>query len=140
MRLPLALAVLFSAVLTIACGKEGSAGPAGPAGAGGPAGPAGTPYDRATSYCSSSSVVNAASNWSVSVTCANVRDIPIEGSCYAPDQPGNAFLAWSKPVDWSDTTKLAGWTCSWGWQPGTEPPTPDYWFSGTAEICCATPK
>ncbi len=140
MRLTLSLAVLVCAFFTFGCGKEGPQGPAGPVGATGPSGPAGALYDRASSYCSSSSVVNAASSWTVSVTCKSAGDIPINGSCYAPDQPANAFLAWSEPVDWSDTTKSAGWTCTWGWQPGTEPTSPTFWFSGTAEICCAAPQ
>jgi len=140
MRPRFALTLVLSLVLQSGCGKEGPPGPAGTAGETGPAGPPGTAYDRATSYCSASSVVNAASNWTVSATCKNASDVPINGSCYAPDQPASAFLAWSEPVGWSDTTKPAGWACTWSWQPGTQPTSPTFWFSGTAEICCATPQ
>ena len=121
---------MIAAMLLVAC--EGEAGPAGPIG------PAGPPYDRAASYCLQGSGVSASSAWSVTITCARVEDIPIAGSCYAPDVPPGAFLAAGRAVDWADTAKAAGWRCTWGWEPGTQPAGVGFSFGGTAEICCAT--
>jgi hypothetical protein len=122
--------LLVAAILFAGC--EGDTGPQGPEG------PAGPPYDRAASYCVVGSGVSASSGWSVSITCAQVADIPIAGSCYAADLPPGGFLASSRAVDWSDTTKAAAWSCTWGWEPGTEPTAIGFSFGGTAEICCAT--
>lgn len=127
------MALLISIAFT---GCTGDTGPQGPQG---PAGSPGNPYPRDASYCVQSSGVTATSNWSVAVTCTHVADIPIEGWCYASDLPAGAFLASSVPVDWPDTTKAAGWSCTWGWQ-GSPPGTVGFSFAGTAEICCATPQ
>jgi hypothetical protein len=118
----------------LAAGCEGDPGPQGPQG---PTGAA-IPYDRAATYCLQGGGVSATSGWSVSITCGQIADIPIDGSCYAPDLPPGAFISSSRAVDWGDTTKPARWSCTWGWQPGTEPAVFAFAFAGTAEICCAT--
>ena len=112
-------------------------GPKGDQGPQGNPGQNGTNYTRDQIYCNRSAGVDKASGWAVSVTCALVADIPIQGSCYASNQPADSFLSSSKPVNWSDGTKNAGWTCTWSWQPGTEPTDTTFSFDGNAEICCA---
>jgi hypothetical protein len=134
MRSELAILKLTTLLVatTLFSGCEGETGPQGAIG------PTGPPYDRAASYCVQGSGVSASSGWSVSITCAQVSDIPIAASCYAPDVPPGGFLAASRAVDWSDTAKAAGWRCTWAWQPGAEPTGVGFSFGGTAEICCAT--
>ena len=131
---------LMTALTLATAGCDGATGPAGPQGLQGQPGTPGTGIDRSHMYCLSNSGVNLGSAWSVSVTCGPA-DVPVEGSCYASDQPANAFLASSRPTNWGpDTTVAAGWTCMWGWQPGTAPTDAAFVFAGTAEICCATPQ
>jgi hypothetical protein len=125
-------ALVLAAVFVAGC--EGDAGPQGPQGPEGPA----TPYDRAATYCLQGAGISATSGWSVSITCAQVADIPVAGSCYAADLPPGGFIASSRATDWADTTRAARWSCTWGWQPGTEPTAVAFSFGGTAEICCAT--
>lgn len=132
--------VLLLALILAAC--EGPTGPQGPEGQAGQPGEPGTsnPYDRAASYCLQGAGVTAASDWSVTIRCAQVTDIPVAGSCYAADLPPGGFIAASRPVDWPNTTQAAGWTCTWAWQQGAEPTGVGFSFGGTAEICCATPQ
>ena len=122
--------VLAAVILCSAC--TGSTGEQGPAG------PAGPPYKRAASYCNATSTnAGPANSWTLSATCTAVADIAIEGWCFEPQGlPSGAFRASDGPVDWADTTKAAGWACSWSWQGGaTQTP-----FPATVEICCATPQ
>jgi hypothetical protein len=127
-------------VLTvIAAACDGSDGAPGPQGLQGDPGDPGAGLDRGQMYCLTNAGVNLASGWSVSVVCG-AADIPVAGSCYASDQPASAFLKSSRPTNWPDTTVAAGWTCTWGWEAGTEPTDPSFVFAGTAEICCATPQ
>ncbi len=133
MRLSLSLAAL-AAALTIACGNEGPQGPTGPAG---PQGAAGTDK-RLASYCNGvNSQATAANSWTLTASCNAAADIPVQGWCFEPaGLPSGAFLADSAPVNWNDTTKVAGWSCTWGWQNGaTTSPIP-----AVVEICCATPQ
>ncbi len=119
------LALLASALLV---GCEGPAGKEGPAGPG---------LKRGAAYCNTTSgEVNAGNGWTLTATCKASADIPLEGFCYEPaGLPSGAALVLELPLRWDTTTDLAGWTCTWSWISGT--PTP---FTGTAEICCATPQ
>jgi hypothetical protein len=123
--------IVLAAVLTIACGKEGAQGPAGPQGVPGPT-------KRLPTYCNSVlNTVSAANSWTLTASCNAATDIPVEGWCFEPSSPlpSGAFLANSTPVNWNDITKIAGWTCTWGWQGPVGSA-----FSAQVEICCATPQ
>lgn len=124
------IALLVAAVAVTAC--QGSTGPQGPAG------PAGAPYKRTASYCNSvNDAATAANSWTLTASCTNVADIPIEGWCYAvAPLPATASFSNDAPINWADATKLAGWSCTWGWQ-GSPTATS---IPATVEICCATPQ
>lgn len=110
----------------------------GPRGEPGPTGPAGRfPYDRAKAYCTGGSWdLSSANNWTLTASCRAVADTPIEGWCVEPGGfPAGAYLADSQPVNWADTSAVAGWRCTWAWQNGATQVT----FAGQAEICCAAP-
>ncbi len=133
MRFSLLLGTLVVAAI-IGCGKEGSQGPAGPTGPQGPAGPT----KRLPSYCNGSlGEVNAGNSWTRSTSCNAAADIPLEGWCSEPaGVPSGAFLAVTLPVNWDNTSLVAGWSCTWAWQNGaTQTP-----FAGDVQICCATPQ
>ncbi len=122
------ISVFFITTL-FALGCEGPAGPQGPAG---------RPYSRAASYCSGVfTSADASNSWTLTASCNAIADIPIEGWCFEPaGLPSGAFRADEGPVNWNDPTKLAGWSCTWGWQVGaTTSPIP-----AKVEICCATPQ
>ncbi len=123
------LFVLATTLCVLGCeGKTGPQGPAGPAGS----------INRAASYCNGVfASADASNNWTLTASCSAVADVPIEGWCFEPDGlPIGAFRADDTPVNWNDTTKLAGWSCTWGWQVGaTTSPIP-----AKVEICCATPQ
>lgn len=121
--------LLLTALTLVAC--EGSTGPQGPAGP--PGGGSRTP-----SYCNGGvTTANAGNNWTITTSCNNVADIPLQGLCLEPGGlPTTAFLSESAPVNWNDTTQLAGWRCKWNWQVGAQ--TSD--FAAQAEVCCATPQ
>lgn len=133
MRPPLFSFALATA-LTLACGKTGPQGPTGPTG---PTGPS-TINTRIASYCNEVLAPATATNsWTLSVSCNAIADIPVEGWCYEPASlPSGAFLANDAPLNWNDTTKIAGWTCTWGWDMGatTSP------IAADIQICCATPQ
>ncbi len=125
--LPRRLVPLASALLVLGC--EGPTGPQGPPG---------RPYSRAASYCNGVfSSADAANSWTLTASCNAVADIPIEGWCLEPvGLPSGAFRADEGPINWNDPTKVAGWSCTWGWQVGaTTSPIP-----AQVEICCATPQ
>ncbi len=122
------ISVLFITTLFV-LGCEGPAGPQGPAG---------PPYSRAASYCNAVfTAADASNSWTLGASCNAIADTPIEGWCFEPaGLPSGAFRADEGPVNWNDPTKLAGWSCTWGWQVGaTTSPIP-----AKVEICCATPQ
>ena len=121
--------LLLAAVAVSAC--EGSTGPQGPAG---PAGGA----TRTPSYCNGGiAAANSGNNWTVTASCNGAADMPLQGLCLEPGGlPADAFLSESAPVNWSDTSQVAGWRCKWSWQMGA--PTAE--FAAQAEVCCATPQ
>lgn len=121
------------AVATFACGK-GAQGPAGPTGPQGPPGPT----TRLPSYCNTMAAgVGAGNGWTLSASCNAAADMPVEGWCMATQElPAGAFLSVSAPVNWDNTSLVAGWTCTWAWSNGATQLS----FNGKAEICCATPQ
>jgi hypothetical protein len=121
--------LLGSIVFVTACD-----GPTGPAG---PAGPAGPGIRRGAAYCNATSAeANVGNAWTLTASCNTAADIPLHGFCFEPaGLPAGAALVLEAPIAWDVTTGPAGWGCTWGWISGT--PTP---FTGTAEICCATPE
>ncbi len=125
----LRILLLLASTLVVAC-----EGPAGKDGAPGPAGPG---LRRGAAYCNGNSAeVNAGNGWSLTASCTAAADIPLEGFCFEPaGLPSGAALVLEQPLGWDTTGGPAGWTCTWGWISGTETP-----FTGTAEICCATPQ
>ena len=126
MRLTILAAVL--AFTLVAC--QGTAGHDGAPGRDGT-------FTRTPSYCNTQSTfANAGDNWSVSVPCNNVLDVPLSGECFEPQGlPTGAALSAADPVNWDTTTQIAGWNCQWTWQPGATHVD----FAIKAEICCATP-
>ncbi len=118
-------------VLAVAC--RGPEGPTGPAGPQGPTGPT----TRVADYCNTTgSGVGASNSWTLSVSCNSAADIPVEGWCmFNQEPPAGAYLSNSAPVNWDNTSLVAGWTCTWAWTTGSTPLT----FLAKAEICCATP-
>jgi hypothetical protein len=127
----------FSVVILVAALNLACRGPEGPAGATGPQGPAG-PTTRLPSYCNTTAAgVGAGNAWTLSASCNAAKDIPVEGWCLATQElPTGAFLSVSSPVNWDNTSLVAGWTCTWGWTAGAT----QLGFTGRAEICCETPQ
>jgi hypothetical protein len=131
MRSSFSFAVLAAAV-TIACkGPEGPTGPAGPQGSPGPT-------TRLASYCNSTATTaGTANSWTLSASCNAAKDIPVEGWCmFGQEPPAGAYLSNSAPVNWDNTSLVAGWTCTWAWAAASTPLP----FQAKAEICCATPQ
>lgn len=132
MRSSFSVASLLAALTIVGC--KGPEGPAGPTGAQGPAGPT----TRLPSYCNSmASAVGPGNSWTLSASCNAAKDIPVEGWCMGTQElPAGAFLSVSAPVNWDNTSLVAGWTCTWAWTGGaTQLP-----FNAKAEICCETPQ
>ncbi len=121
--------LLLAGVLLLACqgptGKDGSAGPTGPG------------FKRGADYCNNvTAPVTGSSPYSLTATCNAAADVPVEGFCYEPSGlPTGAALVLQEPLNWDVTTPAAGWRCTWAWISGTPAP-----FSGSVEICCATPQ
>ncbi len=130
MRWYLTFAALAAAV---SLGCRGPEGPTGPAGAQGPAGPT----TRLADYCNTTAIgVSAGNSWTLSASCNAAADIPVEGWCmFNQEPPVGAYLSNSAPVNWDNTSLVAGWTCTWAWTAGSTPLP----FQAKAEICCATP-
>ena len=95
-------------------GPVGATGPQGPIGPQGPAGPANGGFytSRDNVYCNTVTGISAGVYF-LTARCSAIADLPLTGSCTAPDDR-IGLVSESRPDAWHGATSndAAGWFCS----------------------------